>query len=170
MYFWYFFIYDITIAAHTSIACISFDRFHIVNPRNTNTPNINTLRPRHNCRHFVDDIFKCIFLNRIVWIRLTFHWKLFLRFELIIFQHWFRKSLDADQATSHYLKQWWLVYWNISASLDVNELKGINIILSHHSSYINLHYLHMQLLNLPRSRSLGVTSLALGQDSPVPVK
>ena len=27
---------------------------------------INTLRPRQNCRHFPDDIFKCIFLNENV--------------------------------------------------------------------------------------------------------
>ena len=29
---------------------------------------INTLRPRQNCRHFADDIFKHIFLNENVWI------------------------------------------------------------------------------------------------------
>ena len=29
---------------------------------------VNTLRPRQNGRHFADDIFKCIFLNEIVWI------------------------------------------------------------------------------------------------------
>ena len=29
---------------------------------------INTFRPRQNCRHFTDDIFKCIFLNEKVWI------------------------------------------------------------------------------------------------------
>ena len=29
---------------------------------------INTLRPRQNGRHFVDDIFKCIFFNENVWI------------------------------------------------------------------------------------------------------
>ena len=31
---------------------------------------INTLRPRHNSRHFTDDIFKFIFLNENVWISL----------------------------------------------------------------------------------------------------
>ena len=31
---------------------------------------INTLRPRHNGRHFADDIFKCIFLNENIWISL----------------------------------------------------------------------------------------------------
>ena len=29
---------------------------------------INTLRPRQNCRHFTDDIFKCILLYENVWI------------------------------------------------------------------------------------------------------
>ena len=29
---------------------------------------INTLRPRQNGRHFPDDILKCIFLNKNVWI------------------------------------------------------------------------------------------------------
>ena len=32
------------------------------------SPNINTLRPRQNGRHFADDIFKCIFLNENVWM------------------------------------------------------------------------------------------------------
>ena len=32
---------------------------------------INTLRPRQNCRHFPDDIFKRIFLNKNVWISIN---------------------------------------------------------------------------------------------------
>ena len=31
---------------------------------------INTLRPRQNCHHFANDIFKCIFLNENVWLSL----------------------------------------------------------------------------------------------------
>ena len=31
----------------------------------------NTLRPRQNGRHFADDIFKCIFLNENVWIKVS---------------------------------------------------------------------------------------------------
>ena len=54
--------------------------------------------------------------------RLKFHWGLFLRFQLTIFQHWFRYWLGAIQTTSHYLKQWWLVYWHIYASLGLNAL------------------------------------------------
>ena len=32
--------------------------------------NISTLRPRQNCRHLADGIFKCILLNENVWISL----------------------------------------------------------------------------------------------------
>ena len=42
-----------------------------------------------NCRHFVD-IFKCFSWMKMYEFRLRFHWSLFLRFELAIFQHWFR--------------------------------------------------------------------------------
>ena len=33
-------------------------------------PCVNTLRPRHNGRHFADDVFKCIFVNENGWILL----------------------------------------------------------------------------------------------------
>ena len=58
--------------------------------------------------------------------RLKFHWSLFLRFQLTIFQHWLRLWLGADHATSHYLNQWWLDYRRIYiyASLGLNELSG----------------------------------------------
>ena len=36
---------------------------------------VNTLRPRQNGRHFADDIFKGIFLNESVWIRIKFSLK-----------------------------------------------------------------------------------------------
>ena len=55
--------------------------------------------------------------------RLRVHWSLFLRVQLTIFLHWFRKWLGAGQATKHYLNQWWLVYWRIYASLGLNELR-----------------------------------------------
>ena len=35
----------------------------------------NTLRPRQNGRHFADDIFKCIFMNENVWIRIKISMK-----------------------------------------------------------------------------------------------
>ena len=75
----------------------------------------------------MDAILQTTFSNPFSWMkmfefRLKFHWGLFLRFQLTIFQHWFRYWLGAIQATSHYLKQWWLVYWHIYASLGLNEL------------------------------------------------
>ena len=61
---------------------------------------------------------------KILEFRLKFHWSLFLRVQLTIFQHWFREWLGAGQAASHYLNQWWLVYWRIYASLGLNELNA----------------------------------------------
>ena len=51
---------------------------------------INTLGPRQNGRYCTDDTFKYIFLNKILEFRLTFHWSVFLGFQLTIFRHWFR--------------------------------------------------------------------------------
>ena len=59
----------------------------------------------------MDAISQTTFSNEFSWMkihefRLRFHW-----------------SLLAGQATSHYLNQWWLVYWRIYASLGLNELR-----------------------------------------------
>ena len=55
-------------------------------------------------------------------IRLKFQGNLFLRIQLTIFLQLFRSWLGADQATNHYLNQWWLDYQRIYASLGLNEL------------------------------------------------
>ena len=78
-------------------------------------------------RDKIDAIVQTTFSNTFSWMkiyefRLRFHRSLFLRVQLTIFHHWFRKWLGAGQATSHYLNQWWLVYWRIYASLGLNEL------------------------------------------------
>ena len=78
-------------------------------------------------RDKIDAIFQTTCLNAFSWMKLykfqwKFHWGLFLKVQLTIPQHWLRWWLDADQATSHYLHQWWLVYWRIYASLGLNEL------------------------------------------------
>ena len=75
----------------------------------------------------MDTISQTALSNAFSWMkmhefRLRFHWSLFLKFELTIFQHWFREWLGAGQATSHSLNQWWLVYWRIYASLGLNEI------------------------------------------------
>ena len=49
----------------------------------------HTLRLRQNGRHFTDDLFKCIFLMKMIH-SLNISLELFLRFEFTIFQHWFR--------------------------------------------------------------------------------
>ena len=43
---------------------------------------VNTLRPRHNGRHFADDIFKCIFLNENAWISLKISLKFVPRVQI----------------------------------------------------------------------------------------
>ena len=57
-------------------------------------------------------IFHTTFSNgfswlKMYWFQFKFHWSLFLWVQLTIFQHWFRQWLGADQATNHYLNQWW---------------------------------------------------------------
>ena len=73
-------------------------------------------------------IFQTRFSNAFSWMKmfeflLKFHSSLFPRVQLTVFQHWFRQWLGADQATSHYLHQWWLDFWRIYASLSL-QLAG----------------------------------------------
>ena len=51
---------------------------------------INTLRPRQECRHFSDDIFKGISWMKACKLRITFHWSVFPRVQSTIFHHWLR--------------------------------------------------------------------------------
>ena len=66
-------------------------------------------------RNFPDDIFIYIFLNENVWISIEMSLKFVFRVQLSIFQHWFRQWPAVGQTTSHYLNQWWLVYWRTYA-------------------------------------------------------
>ena len=88
-----------------------------------------TLRPGQNWRHYADDIFNCIFLNENVWIPIKISLKFVPKVQLTIFQHWFRWWLGADQATSHYLNQWWLIYRRIYASLGLDGLSTVTNVL-----------------------------------------
>ena len=81
----------------------------------------------HSNRDEIDNISQTTFSNvfssmKMFELRLKFHWSLFLRVQLPIFQHWLRQWLGTVQATSHYLNQWWLVYRRIYAALCLNEL------------------------------------------------
>ena len=49
---------------------------------------INTMRPRQNGSHFPSNIFRCIFFQMFEF-RFRFHWSLFLKVQLTIFQDWF---------------------------------------------------------------------------------
>ena len=52
---------------------------------------INILRLRQKGRHFLGDIFKCIFLNENVWISyIQLDWGLFVMVQLTMIQNWFR--------------------------------------------------------------------------------
>ena len=67
-------------------------------------------------------VFQTTFFNMFSWMKIyefrsKFHWNLFLRVQLTIFRHWYRWWLCTDQATCHYLNQWWLDYRRIYASL-----------------------------------------------------
>ena len=82
----------------------------------------------HWCWDKMDAISQTTFRSTFSWmkmfeIRLKFHWSLFLRVQLTIFQHWFRKWLGAVQVTTHFRNQWWLDYRRIYASLVLNELR-----------------------------------------------
>ena len=50
-------------------------------------------------------IFSTAFLIITFGFQINFHWNVFLRVWLTIWQHWFR-GIGADQAPSHHLKQW----------------------------------------------------------------
>ena len=85
----------------------------------------------HWGRDNMDAISQTTFSSAFLWMKmlkflLRFLWNLFLRVQLTIFQHWFRLWLGAVQATSHYLNQWWLVYWRIYASPGLNELTTLS--------------------------------------------
>ena len=85
---------------------------------------INTLRPRPNGHHVLDNIFECIFLNE----RVLNSIQVSLQYvpkgpnnnipALVQIMAWRRPG------DSHYLNQWWLIYWCIYASFGLNELNG----------------------------------------------
>ena len=81
----------------------------------------------HWGRDKMASISQTIFLNVFSWLkmyefRLRFDWSLFLRLQLTLIQHWFRKWLGVDKATSHHLNQWWLFFRRKYASHALNEL------------------------------------------------
>ena len=82
----------------------------------------NTLRPKQNGRHFPDDSSNCIFLNENAWISIEISLKFVPRGPINNIPALVQIMACADQATNHYLNQWWLDYRRIYASLGLNEL------------------------------------------------
>ena len=89
---------------------------------------LNKSKPRQNGRRFAGDILKLIFSKEDLWISviMIFHWSLFLRVTLTIFQHWFRLWLVTLSVPSHYLNQSWnivhptlrsKIQWNLNQNL-----------------------------------------------------
>ena len=107
------------------LVCISSTKLGATHIRNGNRA-LNYI-VWHWVWHKTVVIFQTTFSNAFSWMkiyefRLRFHWSLFLRVQLTIFQHWSRLWLGPYQATSHRLNQWWLVFWSMYASLGRNEL------------------------------------------------
>ena len=73
------------------------------------TDSLKTPRPRRNGRHFAN-FFKCICLigNHCLSIKISLN--ILLSVQLPISQHWISWWVGTDQATSHYLKQWWPLF------------------------------------------------------------
>ena len=85
---------------------------------------VNTLRLAQNISHFTDDIFQLIHFPQYKLLHFDSNFTEICS-EKVQFannQHWVRQWLNAVQATSHYLNQWWLVFRCIYASLCLNEL------------------------------------------------
>ena len=82
-----------------------------------NTFGPHTLRLRQNDRYFSNGVFKCIFLDGNILIKINILLKFVPKGSINNF-------VSAWSAPSHYLEQWWLVYWGIYASLGLNGLKA----------------------------------------------
>ena len=72
--------------------------------------------------HKMATILRLTFSHAFYWMKIIsflfeFPWNMNSGVQLLIYQHWFRWWLGADQATGHYLNQWWPSLLRIHASL-----------------------------------------------------
>ena len=130
----------------------------------------NSLRLRQNGRHFADNVFKCIFLNENVWISLKISMK-FVPKGLInnispLVQIMAFENIVCEMAamTSHYLNQWWLVYWHIYALLGLDELINLYTPKKIMNNFRLISYQHFNGLTFTKdslflSKSNGMTEL-----------
>ena len=84
-----------------------------------------TLMPRKNARHFADDIFKCIFLNKKVWIFVTISLKFIPKSS--INNEYMSIGLDNGLTPIRRPTIIWtndsLICWSLYASLGLNKLR-----------------------------------------------
>ena len=84
----------------------------------------------HWGRDKIVNILQPIFSNLFCWMKifliwLKFHWNMFTMVQITTSQRWFRKWPNVEQATSHYLYQWWS--GSVMQYIGFNELtvKGV---------------------------------------------
>ena len=114
------------------------------------TLTFNTLRPRQNGRRFTDDTFKRIFFNEKVRISIKISLKFVPKGPI--------NNIPSLVQTSHYLNQWWLVYWRIYASLGLNELnykiKVMDVVKDHIispvSNWFTFFLFHINQIIIPQ--------------------
>ena len=82
---------------------------------------LNASRPRKKLLPFGKH-FQLHFTHANAWVLLKIALKFVPKVYIKIFQHLFSSWLGADQAASHKLIQWWLIYWHIYALLGLNGL------------------------------------------------
>ena len=93
---------------------------------------VNTLRPKQICRHFADDIFKCISLNENAWISFKISLKYVPKVRvnntppLVQIMAW-RRLGDKPLSEPMMVR---LLYWRIYVSLGLNELNNNDMITS----------------------------------------
>ena len=119
--------------SHFTTDCIrlnshALSRYHYRNMMRIISDSLKKKSLTHWGRKRMAAISQRTFSNAFSWMKIyefqsKFHWSLFSRVQLTIFQHWFRQWLGTDQATTHYLNQWWLDYRRMYASLGLNELR-----------------------------------------------
>ena len=118
------------ITGNTSSACVATFATCTIHTASIIRSHLNTLRPWQNCRYFVDDVFKRIFLTENVWISLNISLEFLAKVRmnnipaLVHIMAWRRpghKWLSEPV---------WLVLWCTCASLCFNELSYIHIPVS----------------------------------------
>ena len=84
--------------------------------------------PQHietKSHHFPGDIFTFIFSNENVWISNNISLKFVPKGQINKIPVLVDNGFRAIQATSHYLNQWWLVYWCITWSQWVDLINSL---------------------------------------------